>query len=226
MRFWWIYEGLLMSGLPFLWIYEGLLMSEIIFHKMKNFHEMRRGAVFHLISGRPIIWDGSRVKKKSEKKSVRNHVFRAFFEVFEARGYSRNDREQVWENRFSEIFVDFRRNFRGVVRFFAKSHDFFMKSHDFSWKVMIFHEKSWFFTKSRHLLESRGNKTPCTLMGKRLQSRRAGIYPPAFFSPGPADPIPPYDGGGPRRGDNNNNNNNTMASCKGPVPSSRPGNFD
>ena len=54
---------------------------------------------------------------------------------------------------------------------------------------------------------------------------RAGIYPPAFFSPGPADPIPPYDGGGGRRGDNSNNNNNTMASPRGPVPSSRPGKF-
>ena len=61
------------------------------------------------------------------------------------------------------------------------------------------------------------------LMGERLVRCRAGIYPPAFFSPGPADPIPPYDGGGGRRG--NNNMNDTMASCRGPVPSSRPGQF-
>ena len=37
-------------------------------------------------------------------------------------------------------------------------------------------------------------------MGKRPLRCRAGFYPPAFFSPGPADPIPPYDGGGGRRG--------------------------
>ena len=39
---------------------------------------------------------------------------------------------------------------------------------------------------------------------------RAGIYPPTFFSPGPAHPIPPDEGGGGRRG-----NNNTIPSCRG-----------
>ena len=54
-------------------------------------------------------------------------------------------------------------------------------------------------------------------MGKRPYRCRAGIYPPAFFSPGPADPIPPYDGGGPRRGNNNTTqHNDTMASPRGP----------
>ena len=42
---------------------------------------------------------------------------------------------------------------------------------------------------------------------------RAGIYPPTFFSPGPAQPIPPAEGGGGRRG--NININDTMTSCRG-----------
>ena len=54
------------------------------------------------------------------------------------------------------------------------------------------------------------NNDPTRVCGRLFCARaagplrcRAGIYPPAFFSPGPADPIPPYDGGGPRRGNNN-----------------------
>ena len=57
------------------------------------------------------------------------------------------------------------------------------------------------------------------LMGNALDIAAQGSAP-AFFSPGPADPIPPYDGGGGRRG-----NNDMMASPRGPVPSSRPGSF-
>ena len=50
-------------------------------------------------------------------------------------------------------------------------------------------------------------------VGEHPARGRAGIYPPAFFSPGPADLIPPYDGGGGRRG--NININDTMTSRKG-----------
>ena len=58
-------------------------------------------------------------QKKSMFFSARNRVFRAFFEVFEAREHSQNDPDQFWE-KFSPIFVDFRRNFRGVARFSPK----------------------------------------------------------------------------------------------------------
>ena len=43
-----------------------------------------------------------------------------FFGVFHAQEHSRNDPDQFWEKRFSPIFVDFRRNFRGVARFSPK----------------------------------------------------------------------------------------------------------
>ena len=53
-------------------------------------------------------------------------------------------------------------------------------------------------------------------MGRRLPSGRAGIYPPTFFFPDPAESIPPVYAGGGRRG--NNININTMALCRGPPP--------
>ena len=53
----------------------------------------------------------------------------------------------------------------------------------------------------RDLAQGRGQQVPVRrLMGKRLRSSRAGIYPPAFFFPGPVHPIPPDDDGRPRRG--------------------------
>ena len=66
---------------------------------------------------------------------------------------------------------------------------------------------------------TRGNKCQL-LMGKHLRSRRADIYPPAFFFPGPVHPIPPGEAGRGRRGDN------TMMLPKGPVQSLRPGSFN
>ena len=56
-----------------------------------------------------------------------------------------------------------------------------------------------------------------SLMGKRLCSGRAAIYPPAFSSLCPVHLFLPGDAGRPRRG--NNNNNYTMALPMGPVPS-------
>ena len=53
----------------------------------------------------------------------------------------------------------------------------------------------------------------CARARVRAYRCRAGIYPPAFFSPGPAESAPQvYDEGG-RRG---NNMNDTMASPRGP----------
>ena len=65
-------------------------------------------------------------------------------------------------------------------------------------------------------------------MGKRFRSCCAGIYPPTFFFPDPAESIPPVYAGRGRRGNININNininiNNMMAFSMGPVPSSRPG---
>ena len=46
---------------------------------------------------------------------------------------------------------------------------------------------------------------------RAARPRRAEIYPPAYFFPGPFHLIPPGEGGRGRRGDNN-----TMASPRGP----------
>ena len=68
-----------------------------------------------------------------------------------------------------------------------------------------------------------GGTGPCAprhrLMGKHPSRCRAGIYPPTFFSPGPAEQIPPGEGSAARRG---GNNNNTMASPRGPVATIAP----
>ena len=60
--------------------------------------------------------------------STRNLVVRALFNVFQAREHSRNDPDKFWEKQVSPIFVDVRRNFRGVARF--------------SPKIVIFHRNS------------------------------------------------------------------------------------
>ena len=85
-------------------------------------------------------------------------------------------------------------------------------------------ERKWLVKVSSNFVEieldSCKNNDPTRVCGRLFCARaagplrcRAGICPPAFFSPGPADPIPPYDGGGGRRG--NNNINDTMVSCRG-----------
>ena len=73
-----------------------------------------------------------------KKKSVRNRVFRLFFEVFQAQEHSWNDPGQVCGKRFSPMFVDFRRNFREVARFFMQRRDFQEKS-DFVTKCFVKH---------------------------------------------------------------------------------------
>ena len=103
------------------------------------------------------------------------------------------------------MFAGFRRIFRGVARFFKKSPDFLRK-------VTIFYGKAGFFTKSHDFLRKvmPGGSARGALRhalphpAKRPYRCRAGIYPPTFFSPGPADPIPPEKGGAGRRGNNNN----------------------
>ena len=62
------------------------------------------------------------------------------------------------------------------------------------------------------------------LMEKHKNPSRAGIYPPAFFFPGPVHQIPAGDDDRARRG-NNNNNNNTMALPRGPGPTIAPREF-
>ena len=59
-----------------------------------------------------------------------------------------------------------------------------------------------------------------TAWGSARVQGRAGIYPPKFFFPGRADPIPPGEGGAGRRG--NMNMNITMASRRGPGPTIAP----
>ena len=59
-------------------------------------------------------------QKKIVFFSDRNRVFRAFFGVFQAREHSQNDPERFRGKRFSPMFVDFRRIFRGVARFSSK----------------------------------------------------------------------------------------------------------
>ena len=70
--------------------------------------------------------------------------------------------------------------------------------------VTVFRSDFWYFSifaETAPTALERGERAPRHhLMGKRPLRCRAGIYPPAFFSPGLADPIPPYDGGGGRRG--------------------------
>ena len=56
--------------------------------------------------------------------------------------------------------------------------------------------------KKRPISRTRGNKNPRRLMGEHLQYCRAGIYPPALFSPSPVHLIPPGEGGRGRRGNN------------------------
>ena len=99
--------------------------------------------------------------------------------------------------------------FGGVRKVWARSDDFVTVSGVFSPSTAVDSARG----ALRH--SPFDEETPSTLP--------RGDLPPRVFLPRPGDPLPPYDGGGPRRG--NNNNNNTMASCKGPVPSSRPGKF-
>ena len=73
-----------------------------------------------------------------------------------------------------------------------------------------------FFGPNRHLPFARVILRHSPFDGGRPVRCRAGICPPTFFSPGPAHPIPPAEGGAGRRGNNNNNNNDTMASPRGP----------
>ena len=87
-----------------------------------------------------------------------------------------------------------------------------MMHHDFARKILTFHE-------NRHLQLARVTLRHSPFDGGRPVRCRAGIYPPAFFFPGPADPIPPDDSGGGRR-------ETTRWRCpEAPVPSSRPGRF-
>ncbi len=54
---------------------------------------------------------GQHFDKKSEN---------TFFELQNLPKHSRNDPEQLWEKWFSEMFADFRQNFRVVARFRPK----------------------------------------------------------------------------------------------------------
>ena len=74
---------------------------------------------------------------------------------------------------------------------------FFTKSRCFLRKVTIFNE-------NKDLQLSRLIKRHAPPHTAKPPYRcRAGIYPPTFFSPGPADPIPPEKDGAGRRGNNN-----------------------
>ena len=99
--------------------------------------------------------------------------------------------------RFSSIFIEFHRissNFFEFRRFLS----IFFNFRRFSSIFIDFLRFSSIFIDLR---VGTGDRAPRhRLMGKHPVRCRAGIYPPAFFFPGPVHPIPPYEGGGPRRG--------------------------
>ena len=71
---------------------------------------------------------------------------------------------------------------------FQKNPWLSVRSPELSSKIVGFH------AAEPVRMQARGNKDPCTLrhrfMGERVVRCRAGIYPPAFFFPGPAESIP------------------------------------
>ena len=69
--------------------------------------------------------------------------------------------------------------------------------------------------------------TPCTPFDGETPSPRPPPYlPPRLFLPRACSSFPTGLGQRPSRGNRNNNNMNTIALTRGPVPSSRPGNFN
>ena len=58
------------------------------------------------------------LKNGSDDKNKKSEI--ALFELENLPGCSRNEPGQLWEKIFSEIFVDFRQNFRVVARFRPK----------------------------------------------------------------------------------------------------------